>query len=179
MDEKKTLKDVELSLIAELMKNSRRSDRELARALGVSQPTISRTIKKLEKEGYIKEYTAIPDFKKLGFSILSFSLTKLKRDVSQEAIEKKRKEMHELLEREPIPEILHMNGMGFGADKVLVAMHADYASYVSFMNRLKANPLLEINQINSFLVNLDDESHFRTFTFSEVANYLLKMKKKE
>jgi DNA-binding Lrp family transcriptional regulator len=45
------MKDSELRLTAELMKNSRRSDRELAKALGVSQPMISRMIKKLEKEG--------------------------------------------------------------------------------------------------------------------------------
>jgi len=53
------LKDVELKSISELMKSSRRSDRELAKAIGVSQPTISRTIKRLEKEKLIKEYTMI------------------------------------------------------------------------------------------------------------------------
>ena len=64
------MKDVELRLISELMKNSRRSDRELAKATGVSQPTISRMIKKLEKERIIKEYTMIPDFVKLGYEIM-------------------------------------------------------------------------------------------------------------
>ena len=37
------LKDVELKLFSELMKNSRRSDRELAKVIGVSQPTVTRT----------------------------------------------------------------------------------------------------------------------------------------
>jgi DNA-binding Lrp family transcriptional regulator len=32
------MKDVELKLISELMKDSRRSDRELAKAIGVSSP---------------------------------------------------------------------------------------------------------------------------------------------
>jgi DNA-binding Lrp family transcriptional regulator len=44
------VKDAELKLISELMKDSRRSDRELAKAVGVSQPTISRMIRKLEKD---------------------------------------------------------------------------------------------------------------------------------
>ena len=48
------MKDVELKLISELMKNSRRSDRELAKTLGVSQPTVSRTLKRLETEGTLK-----------------------------------------------------------------------------------------------------------------------------
>ena len=56
------MKEVELKLISELMKNSRRSDREVAKAIGISQPTVSRTISRLEKEGVIKEYTIIPDF---------------------------------------------------------------------------------------------------------------------
>jgi DNA-binding Lrp family transcriptional regulator len=36
------MKDVELRLISELLKNSRRSDRELAKVLHVSQPTVGR-----------------------------------------------------------------------------------------------------------------------------------------
>jgi len=174
---KSPLKDMDLKLIAELMKNSRRSDRDLARTIGCSQPTVSRAINRLEKAGYIKEYTMIPDFKKLGFSLLSVSLTKLKRGVSEEAVEEKRKEMAELLKKEPLPGILHMSGMGFGAERVLIALHTDYSSYAMFKKRLEANPLLEVDEINSFLVDLTDgERHFRSLTMSEVANYLTKIK---
>ncbi|MFZ0965605.1 MAG: Lrp/AsnC family transcriptional regulator, partial [Candidatus Bathyarchaeia archaeon] len=60
------MKKVELNLISELMKNSRQSDRNLAKVIGVSQPTVTRIRNKLEKEGYIREYTMIPDFSKLG-----------------------------------------------------------------------------------------------------------------
>ena len=62
------MNDTELKVIIELLKNSRRSDRELSKAIGVSQPTVSRTIDKLKKQGYIKEFTIIPDFKKTWFS---------------------------------------------------------------------------------------------------------------
>lgn len=41
------LNDTEIELISELMKNSNRSARELAKALRVSQPTITKTKKKL------------------------------------------------------------------------------------------------------------------------------------
>ena len=37
-------------LLLELVKNSKRSDRDLAKALDVSQPTVTRMRKKLEKE---------------------------------------------------------------------------------------------------------------------------------
>jgi Lrp/AsnC family transcriptional regulator for asnA, asnC and gidA len=72
------LKDAELRVISELMKNSRRSDRELAKTLGISQPTVSRLIGRLEKEGVIKEYTMIPDFCKLGFNLMAVVMFKLK-----------------------------------------------------------------------------------------------------
>jgi DNA-binding Lrp family transcriptional regulator len=51
------------------MKNGGRSDRELVKVLGVSQPTVSRLIKKQEKDGTIKENTMIPDFRRLGINL--------------------------------------------------------------------------------------------------------------
>jgi Lrp/AsnC family transcriptional regulator for asnA, asnC and gidA len=60
------VKDIELKLISELMKNSRRSDRALAKVLKTSQPMVTRTRARLEREGYLREYTVIPDFHKLG-----------------------------------------------------------------------------------------------------------------
>ena len=47
-------------------------NRELARSPGVSQPTVSRIIKKLESKGIIKEYTMLPDFQKLGYTFDGF-----------------------------------------------------------------------------------------------------------
>jgi len=44
-----------LRLLFALIKGARRSDRELARTLRISQPTITRKRTQLEKEGYIRE----------------------------------------------------------------------------------------------------------------------------
>ena len=55
----KEFKSLDYKLLSELIRNSRRSDRELAKVIGASQPTITRTRRKLEKEGYIKEYTIL------------------------------------------------------------------------------------------------------------------------
>ena len=52
MTGKPRVKDTEVKLISELMKDSRRSDRELAKTIGVSQPTISRTIRKRNGYGF-------------------------------------------------------------------------------------------------------------------------------
>jgi DNA-binding Lrp family transcriptional regulator len=84
----KSVKDVELRLVSELMKNSRRSDRELAKTIGVSQPTVSRAVKRLEKEGYIQEYTIIPNFVKLGYRILALTFVKLKQPLDEQEIDR-------------------------------------------------------------------------------------------
>jgi len=65
------MKDTELKVVVELMKNSRRSDRELVRAIGMSQPTVTRIRTGLEKRGIIKEYTMVPDYVQLGFQLMS------------------------------------------------------------------------------------------------------------
>ena len=51
--------DTIFQLLRELLKNSKRSDRDLAKSLGVSQPTLTRMRKRLEKEGYILERASL------------------------------------------------------------------------------------------------------------------------
>jgi DNA-binding Lrp family transcriptional regulator len=77
------MKDLEIRLISELMKNSRRSDRQIAKELGVSQPTVSRTIARLEKECILREYTAIPDFRRLGYNLAAITFGNVKKQVKK------------------------------------------------------------------------------------------------
>ena len=67
-------KELAQQLLRELLKNSKRSDRELAKVLKVSQPTITRTRHKLEKSGMTQDYTIVPDFKKMGFELMTILL---------------------------------------------------------------------------------------------------------
>jgi len=64
------MKKIMMRLLLELMKDSKRSDRELAKVLGVSQPTVSRMRSRLVKEGIIREFTVIPNFVKMGYEIM-------------------------------------------------------------------------------------------------------------
>lgn len=72
-------RNIGMKLIPELMRNSRRSDRELARILGTSQPTVTRIRTKLEKEGFIREYTIIPDFCRIGYTLIAITFTDVKQ----------------------------------------------------------------------------------------------------
>jgi len=64
-----------LRLLFELMKNAKRSDREIAKIIGVSQPTITRMRQRLEKTAIV-DYTIIPDWTELGFEIMATTLLK-------------------------------------------------------------------------------------------------------
>jgi DNA-binding Lrp family transcriptional regulator len=174
----KTLKDLELKLISELMKNSRRSDREIAHVLGVSQPTVSRTIKKLEKEGILKEYTVIPDFAKLGIGLLAMTFVKLNRSLGKADRLKAEKFVRENLEKSPFLQIvLAERGLGFTYDSVIVSLNKDYSSYVQLLNRIKTYPHIEVGETRSFLIDLNDKSQYRTFTFRTLAHYLASIQK--
>ena len=167
-----TLNDLERRLVSELMKNCRRSDRELAKVLGVSQPTVSRNLQKLEKEGIIKEYTVVPDFTKLGYTLLAITFVKLKRHLSKDELEKARKSARESIESN-LNFIMLERGMGMGYDGVFLSFHKDYASFTEHKNWLTQFDYLEISDIQSFLINLEDEIRYRPLTFSTLAKHIL------
>jgi len=172
------LKKVEWKLLSELMKDSRRSDRELAQAIGVSQPTVSRTLKKLEKEGYIREYTIIPDFHKLGYEIAALTFVTLKKGLSEEEVEKAKKIAKEHLEGNSLEIIMVERGIGLGCDGVFISIHEDYTSYMKFKNRVSQDTHLDSSGIESFLISLSEDS-FRRLTFSTLAKHLSMMKEKK
>jgi DNA-binding Lrp family transcriptional regulator len=167
------LKDIEFKLISELMTNSRRSDRELAKAVGVSQPTASRIIKKLEKEGVLREYTVIPDFAKIGFELMSITFAKLKELVSEEKLMEIRKQVRQAMEKEPTSTIATLSGIGCNADRVIVAFHENYSAYTKYIDKLKQHPLVAIERISSFIIDMNDRSQYRLLTLSSLADYII------
>jgi len=174
--EKNTLKEAELKLVVELMKNSRRSDRELAKATGLSQPTVSRLRMKLEKGGYIKEYTMIPDFEKLGYEILAITFVKLSKNLEPEQIDDARRLAKEDLEKTPFAVVMLERGLGLKYDGVIVAFYEDYVAYSKHMDVLKQYSFLETSEIESFLISLKDTVRYRPLTFKSLAEHLLTWK---
>ena len=170
------MKDVKLGLISELMRNSRRSDRELARALGVTQPTVTRARTQLEKEGYIKEYTMIPDFLKLDYKILAITLIKLKQVLSPEQIEQAKKIIGEAMKTMKINALLLERGLGLDSDGVIISYHKDYSAHVEFMELLKrgGEEFILVDGIRSFLIDLQDEVRFIPLTLSIIAHNISK-----
>ena len=166
------MKDVELKLIGELTKNSRRSDRELAKQLQVSQPTVTRIRTRLEKEGVIREYTIIPDFVRLGYQMATVTLAKMKEPPSEEALVEVRRQAREMEKKNPSPTIVSMSGIGCNADYVSIAFHRNYSEYAEYAKFIKLFPQVKVDEIKSFVIDLTDKNHFRYLTMSVFADYL-------
>jgi len=168
------LKDSELKLVAELMKNSRRSDRELARTLKTSQPTVTRTRTKLEKQGYIREYTVIPDFVKLGFQLASFILVKLRKDLTPEQLKQAQKiSLKDMNEKAPDEIVLFNRGIGGQYSGILVSFHKNYSDYTKLLQRIRQYPFVDTSATIDFIVDLNDQIQYRYFTLATLAKHLI------
>ena len=161
-----------MKLVSELIKNSRRSDRELSKVLGVSQPTVTRVRSRLEKEGVIKEYTMIPDFLKIGYHLLGLTFVKLKRTIAPKEVEKARKRAQLDLAKSSFGIVMLERGLGLGYDGVIAAYYRDYSDYTSHKKILGEYPFLELSAMDAFLISLDDEVHYRPLTLNSLATLL-------
>lgn len=63
------LDEIDRKVLAELLINSNRSNREIARSIGVSAATVINHIQRLESAGVITDYSVIVDFERLGFEL--------------------------------------------------------------------------------------------------------------
>ena len=169
---KNPLRDVELRLISELMKNSRRSDRGLAKVLGISQPTVTRTRTRLEKEGYIKEYTMIPDFRALGYTIMGATLLDLGEPFIEERFKEIRETTIKIEENNPHASLLAVNGLGINKNRLFISFYENYADYAEAMKLRRQIPFVDVERMESLLVDLNDETNYRVLSMSAIAEHL-------
>ena len=157
-----------------MLANCRRSDRELARALKVSQPTITRARSWLERNGFIREYTVIPEFSKINIEIVAFTFIKLRPTTKIEKLNEVKSRAKSFFEDHPNI-VMALRGEGFGSDGVVVSLHKDYAGFVQFMRDLK---LATINTevVGSFVASLKDTCRYRYLTFKTLKEYLAEEK---
>jgi DNA-binding Lrp family transcriptional regulator len=128
----KELKPIDYKLLFELMKDSHRSDRQLAKALGVSQPTVTRRRAMLE-ENFIEGYTVIPKFGQIGYEMAAFTFlkSKLKQKTGQEKNETLKKLKEWYLKQPNV--VLVLDGRGMGWDAVCVSLHESFSDFAEFI----------------------------------------------
>jgi DNA-binding Lrp family transcriptional regulator len=140
---------VELRVFGELLRDSKRSDREIAKLLGVSQPTVTRLRHRLVKDGWVRQFTVVPGFVKLGFRILVFSLFESRL---------RRKESGgngglRLLSKPNVVFAAECNGMGMNG--VVVSLHRSYSEYVDFVRELRSEGGDGLKMADSLIISLE------------------------
>jgi len=168
------LKDIDFKILSGLMKNSKISDRKLADSIGVSQPTVTRRRAKLEKEGML-EYTAIPNFAKLGFEIVAISFYSWTPEATSKLSENQEEIVNKLYaflsKHKNI--IFTSNGRGFGTDRVMISVHESYSDYTELMNAVDMEWGGYLDQTKSFIISTQVDIVGRHLGFKYLAEYIV------
>jgi len=156
---------ISIKILQQLLKNSKKSDRELAKAIGVSQATFTRRRKQLEKK-VIQEYTITPNLFELGFEILAFTFIRI-REPKTDFLEKARQSVVKL------PNVIFASGgEGLGMEAMAISVHKDYTSYLSFISEARQEWADIVLDLQSFLVSLKGEFEAKPFSLKPLAEIL-------
>jgi DNA-binding Lrp family transcriptional regulator len=160
----KELKPIDYKILFELMKDSHRSDRQLAKSLGVSQPTVTRRRAMLE-ENFIDGYTVIPKFGQIGFEIAAFTFlkSKLKFKAADEKTEALQKIKDWYLKQPNV--ILVLDGRGMGWDAVCVSLHEDFSNFAEFIRAHDSELSDWVVESQTFHADLQAGIVFKPFHF--------------
>jgi DNA-binding Lrp family transcriptional regulator len=153
------------------MKNPRLSDRELAKKLGISQPTVSRRRKNLEKEGFLT-YMGRPDFLKIGFTIMAFNFITLNNEAERMSMEKSKSYLEKVASfLKKYPNIIFATtGRGLGMRRLAISVHKSYTDYLKFRTNLDLEWAELLEKSASFIVSLDGDNIVRNFSFEGLVN---------
>jgi DNA-binding Lrp family transcriptional regulator len=140
------------SLLLEYLKDSSRSDRQIAKVLGVSEATVSRLKRRLVAEGLVYQFSVMPHFSKIGYEIMAFSCVKFKPEKITE-IEARAKDWaqknHEIL--------FTSRTQGMGMDALTISVHKNYADYNTFIKRNRETFGDLIVEAHNMLIDLKGE----------------------
>jgi Lrp/AsnC family leucine-responsive transcriptional regulator len=97
-DEAVVLDDLDWRILQAVQENAKQTYSEIGRLLGVAHSTVYDRIRKMEKHGIIKEYTAILDLEKVGRTYLTAFMTIFTDPKESENVARKLSESEEVLE---------------------------------------------------------------------------------
>ena len=166
----KKLKPIDFEIISELIKNPRLSDRQAAKKLGISQPTITRRRTELEKERLL-DYTSIPDLAKLGFEILAITFGN--RAAHPQHAELQIQKAKDFIERHPNL-IFVSSGIGVNSDRVVISIHKNFGDYMKLQQEIRQDWGNVMAVAGSFIISLASDSILRNLTFKYLAESVKK-----
>jgi len=137
-------------LLFELIKNSKKSDRDIAKTLGVSQPTVSRMRKKLEENSII-EYTVKPNLAQLGYELMAVTFVNIRGSAKSEEEQKENLEKCAKWIMEQPNIVFACDGTGMGMDGMMISIHKNYTDFSELMTKLREEWAETLGEIKTFL----------------------------
>lgn len=155
------------------MKNSKISDRKVAKKIGVSQPTITRRRTMLEREGYIS-YSGIPNLIKMGLTIMAFNFLSWNADGEKLSATRSKDflaKVASFLKKYPNV-IFASTGSGMGMGRVSISLHKNYADHITFIRSLQTEWGRYISKRDVFLVSLESDNVVKNLSFENIMEYI-------
>ena len=119
-------------LLTLLQENSKRTNKELAHALGLSVTAVYERVRKLEKEGIISGYVALVDPGRIGRAFTAFCQIRLVQHTKSNVVKFER-------EVRNLPEVLEVFHVSGEYDYILKVLVQDMQAYREFiLNKLTA-----------------------------------------
>jgi DNA-binding Lrp family transcriptional regulator len=147
------LKSIDQKILSGLMKNSKISDRQLAKEIGVSQPTVTRRRARLEKKA-IDGYTLVPKWTEMGFEILAITMVKSYPSAGLRGnVEANIGKAVKWMKGQPSV-ILASGCRGMNRSGVMISVHKSYADFDRFMSEHKRELGDLFSEIDTAIVNL-------------------------
>jgi DNA-binding Lrp family transcriptional regulator len=134
-------------LLRELLTNSKRSYRELARAIGVSAATVINHVQRLESGGVIKDYSVSLDHERLGYELT----------VITEIIVSKGKLLETDAEIAKIPNVCAVYDITGETDAMVVAKFKSRSNLSDFTKKLLAMPYVERTNTHVALTTVKED----------------------
>ncbi len=134
---------IDRNIVHELQKDGRITNNDLAAAVNLSPSPCLRRVRKLERDGVVRNYTAVVDHDKCGWPISVFAMIRLQRhdEATVKAFE------HSVQELDKILECFLMAGSADYLVHIVAKSLADYESFV----KLKLHKIQGIASIESHI----------------------------
>lgn len=142
-----TLDDMDRRVLRELLRDSKRSFRELARSLGVSTATVISRVQRLESSGVITNYTVQVDHEKIGYEltvITEITVSKGKLLEVEEEISK-------------IPNVCAVYDVTGLTDAMVIAKFKNRRSLSDFTKKLLSMPYVERTNTHVVLTTVKED----------------------
>ena len=142
-----SIDELDRKILTELLSDARQSYREISKRLGVSVGTVLKRIKRMEKEGIIKGYTAILDHDKLGYELTV--VTEL--TVSKGKLLEMEKEVAK------IPNVCAVYDVTGATDAIVIAKFKSREELSNFTKSLLSMPFIERTNTHVVLTTVKED----------------------